>query len=182
MSEELTFNAYQQATNETAIYPGAGSPEGLLYALLGAIGELGELCKEVTFKCESRTTTPYRVVRMMRHLGIAAEQVKKTLRDHEGVLPDERRHQLANALSRLNLHAMNEEDKIKDREEVVPWTLPDAVTVSPSFFKEQGDVCWYMARLSRDVGLNLGEVAQANLDKLRSRKERGVLSGDGGER
>lgn len=48
--------------------------------------------------------------------------------------------------------------------------------------KELGDVLWYTATLADELGLNLDEVAQANLEKLASRKERGVLSGDGDER
>ena len=48
--------------------------------------------------------------------------------------------------------------------------------------KELGDVLWYVAQLASELGLELDEIAQANLDKLRSRMERGVLSGSGDER
>lgn len=48
--------------------------------------------------------------------------------------------------------------------------------------KEIGDVLWYVANLSADLNLNLEDVATANLDKLRSRAERGVLQGSGDER
>lgn len=47
---------------------------------------------------------------------------------------------------------------------------------------ELGDVLWYVAQLSIEVGSSLEEVAEENIKKLRSRKERGVISGDGGER
>lgn len=47
---------------------------------------------------------------------------------------------------------------------------------------ELGDVLWYVARLAAELDYNLGSIAQANLDKLTSRKERGVLKGSGDER
>ena len=48
--------------------------------------------------------------------------------------------------------------------------------------KELGDVLWYLAQLASELGLDLDEIAQENLEKLLSRKRRGVLSGSGDER
>ena len=48
--------------------------------------------------------------------------------------------------------------------------------------KELGDVLWYVACVASELKLDLNEVAQANLDKLASRKERGVLGGSGNDR
>jgi NTP pyrophosphatase (non-canonical NTP hydrolase) len=48
--------------------------------------------------------------------------------------------------------------------------------------KELGDVLWYVAQLASELKLDLDEIAQANLDKLLSRQQRGVLSGDGDDR
>jgi len=47
---------------------------------------------------------------------------------------------------------------------------------------EVGDVLWYAAALCSDLGLSLGDVAAKNLNKLNSRKTRGVLSGSGDNR
>lgn len=48
--------------------------------------------------------------------------------------------------------------------------------------KEIGDVCWYLAALANDLGLDLGDIAQGNLDKLESRKARNQLHGSGDNR
>ncbi len=48
--------------------------------------------------------------------------------------------------------------------------------------KELGDVLWYVAQVATEAGLDLDEVAAANLAKLLSRQERGVLQGSGDDR
>jgi NTP pyrophosphatase (non-canonical NTP hydrolase) len=48
--------------------------------------------------------------------------------------------------------------------------------------KEAGDVLWYLAVFSSHLGFSLDEVAETNLSKLKSRKERGVLGGSGDNR
>ena len=48
--------------------------------------------------------------------------------------------------------------------------------------KEIGDVLWYCATLSRDLGYELDDVAQMNVDKLRSRMQRHIISGSGDNR
>ncbi|MDB5170503.1 MAG: hypothetical protein JWO35_197 [Candidatus Saccharibacteria bacterium] len=48
--------------------------------------------------------------------------------------------------------------------------------------KEIGDVLWYLAVFAHDLGVPLDQIAQQNLDKLKSRKDRGVLGGAGDNR
>jgi NTP pyrophosphatase (non-canonical NTP hydrolase) len=47
---------------------------------------------------------------------------------------------------------------------------------------ELGDVLWYVAQVATEADLDLGAVAQANLEKLASRAHRGVLQGSGDTR
>ena len=48
--------------------------------------------------------------------------------------------------------------------------------------KEIGDVLWYCATLSHDLGYDLEEVARTNVEKLRSRMERHRVTGSGDNR
>jgi NTP pyrophosphatase (non-canonical NTP hydrolase) len=48
--------------------------------------------------------------------------------------------------------------------------------------KELGDVLWYISSLATELGLSLDDIAAGNIEKLLSRKERGVLGGSGDNR
>lgn len=47
---------------------------------------------------------------------------------------------------------------------------------------ELGDVLWYLAQVSTELGLSLDDVAGYNLLKLADRLQRGAIGGDGDER
>jgi NTP pyrophosphatase (non-canonical NTP hydrolase) len=53
---------------------------------------------------------------------------------------------------------------------------------SEEIASEVADVLWYCAQLLKSLGVSLGDAAQGNLDKLNSRKERGVIGGSGDAR
>ena len=48
--------------------------------------------------------------------------------------------------------------------------------------REMGDVLWYLSQMARVLDLDLEEVAQANIDKLKDRQERDVLKSQGDNR
>jgi NTP pyrophosphatase (non-canonical NTP hydrolase) len=48
--------------------------------------------------------------------------------------------------------------------------------------KELGDCLWYIALMCEELGLCMEEVAEENINKLFSRKTRGVLGGSGDNR
>lgn len=48
--------------------------------------------------------------------------------------------------------------------------------------KELGDILWYVSSLSNHVGVTLEDIAKANIEKIKSRVERGVHLGNGDNR
>lgn len=48
--------------------------------------------------------------------------------------------------------------------------------------KEFGDVLWYLSSLSHYLGYSLDDVATKNIDKIMSRKARGLTKGSGDNR
>jgi len=48
--------------------------------------------------------------------------------------------------------------------------------------KELGDVLWYLSQIATEMNISLDDVAKDNIDKLKSRRDRGVISGDGDNR
>lgn len=48
--------------------------------------------------------------------------------------------------------------------------------------KELGDVLWYVTAIATDLGYELEEVAQLNIDKLNSRRRRNKIRGNGDNR
>ena len=65
---------------------------------------------------------------------------------------------------------------IRDRGGVVDQQFKEDLAL------ELGDVLWYVAQLSTELGLSLEQVASANLSKLKSRSQRGTLQGEGDHR
>ena len=107
IAQSTMFDAYQDFTDTTAIYP----PEkGLEYTALGLASEAGEF----------------------------AGKVKKMIRD-----------------------------KTYDTEAMIA---------------ELGDVLWYVARAAAELDVHLSDVAKDNVEKLKSRMERGKLKGSGDKR
>lgn len=174
----MKLDEYQEGAKSTAIYPGT-----LAYPTIGLVGELGELmaacesednltiykeisdvlwyianvandaglklsevCGRKTFPTESTVNvdcwyTTGEVLWMV--VGTIAENVKKTIRDCKGVLPEKRRNAIKKALK---------------------------------------SVIGILAEFATDYDTTLEQCAILNLEKLRSRQERGVLNGDGDNR
>ena len=71
-------------------------------------------------------------------------------------------------------------DKVKKilRDKDGKVSLDDKGAIS----KELGDVLWYLANISRYLGIPLSEVASGNIEKLESRYQRNKIHGAGDER
>lgn len=67
---------------------------------------------------------------------------------------------------------------IRDKNGVFSPTPEDIAELK----KELGDVLWYLSALAFYNGIDLDDVARANLNKLKSRKERDKIHGSGDNR
>lgn len=67
-------------------------------------------------------------------------------------------------------------------EKVKKWLRGDRDLDKLELLKEAGDVLWYITSLADDLGYSLEELVNQNVEKLTSRKERGVQKGDGDNR
>jgi len=56
------------------------------------------------------------------------------------------------------------------------------VDTKAAIVDECGDVLWYLASLLKDLGYTLEDAAKANMTKLISRRQRGVIGGSGDNR
>jgi NTP pyrophosphatase (non-canonical NTP hydrolase) len=65
---------------------------------------------------------------------------------------------------------------MRDKNGVVDEETKDTIK------KELGDVLWYIAQLATELNIPLDKIAEANIEKLYSRMDRGVLGGDGDNR
>ncbi|MGA1697551.1 MAG: nucleoside triphosphate pyrophosphohydrolase family protein [Ilumatobacteraceae bacterium] len=62
---------------------------------------------------------------------------------------------------------------IRDHESVIDDDRIEMIAL------ELGDVMWYVARIADTLGLNLEYVAEKNLEKLSSRRDRDAIKGSG---
>jgi len=65
---------------------------------------------------------------------------------------------------------------LRDKEGIVGESDKKEIT------KELGDVLWYLAQIATELDISLETVVEKNIEKLRSRKERGQISGSGDNR
>lgn len=66
----------------------------------------------------------------------------------------------------------------------IAWWVKDSAQekIKEDLKKEIGDVLWFVAGLADVLGINLDDVATANLAKLADRAQRNVIDGNGDNR
>lgn len=82
--------------------------------------------------------------------------------------------------------AIRREDTLIDENQLQVYTkkvdYPDVLELNRELMLEAGDIMWQLSGLCNAMGWKLDEVATANIEKLESRKLRGVIDGSGDNR
>lgn len=60
--------------------------------------------------------------------------------------------------------------------------IDEAIEINDELMKEAGDILWQLSGVCNVMGWELEDIAKMNLEKLASRKNRGVIDGDGDNR
>jgi len=161
--DDFNFADYQDWAKTTAIYP--DQIKGL-YPLLGLVGETGEVVEKILASlhivadASSVGEVDKEAFDKLNKIMSLLNTVKDAGKELEVLKKDIRK----NGLSGINVIMSSNPEVLEDIK------------------KELGDQQWYQAALASDWGLNLQDVAQANHDKLESRKERNVIHGSGDNR
>lgn len=69
---------------------------------------------------------------------------------------------------------------LRDYKPSSPDDMPEEIR--QALLLELGDPLWYITSLADDLGFTLDDVVEANVAKLSSRKDRGVIHGSGDSR
>lgn len=162
-----TFDEYNSFVKGMKRYPETAAG---VYPIMGLFGETTEVIEKVVADQLDtmdkafgvlpipKLTRAAEIFKQIIPLGKEMEQIKKSIRDH-GLLDDKGKgHGEFSIRVTLNEKETNE---VK---------------------KELGDALWYITSTSDDLGFTLQDVIDANIEKLTSRKERGVLHGSGDNR
>lgn len=92
----ITFERYAEDAARTAIYPDAGQTGGLLYAVLGLVGEAGELANQAKkiMRDDDGTICPARAAKMRAELGDVLWYVAAVARELDVELQEVARYNL----------------------------------------------------------------------------------------
>lgn len=123
--------------------------------------ELNEYqAKAMTTCMPSCENFPYMMLNLVGEVGEFASKVAKHIRKEQMFITD--RQQLAFDAGTIS------RDEAKDAKQ--------------ELMLEAGDILWQLSGLCSVLGWKLEDVAECNLEKLASRKERGVIDGNGDNR
>lgn len=91
---------------------------------------------------------------------------------------------IANKLTYLSLGLCGESAEVAEKIDAALREDGGALSegARQGILKEAGDTLWYLTRLVDELSAHIGDVAQGNLAKVTSRRERGVTQGSGDDR
>ena len=116
--------------------------------------------KAMSTRMPSCENFAYMMLNLVGEVGELASKVAKAIRKETGIMDD------------ANFYYLLHQDLGE----------PTSTELYADLKAEAGDILWQLSGLCEIMGWKLEDVAQGNLDKLASRKARGVISGDGDNR
>lgn len=179
INSQLSFNAYQESALKTAIFGPVDHPSVLPFMnCFEAIGRIAERAKksfrdnEGNFKSESqeeiwqsfetiRKEAPQAILSMTKASGGNGNSIIYPVFGLMGEAGE-----VASKVIKL-VESPEYQITDKDREDLA---------------LECSDCLWYLSALADQLGYSFGEIAQMNLDKLKSRQERNKIHGEGDNR
>ncbi len=180
---ELQLNKYQSNAISTAIYP-----DKLVYPTLGLCGEVGELIAAVTrYRHSGEYADNLDSVKEIGDCVWYVANIAKDMDTHLSEVMGRKNFEVCietwninKALTELPIHAGVVAENVKKAIRDNDGELTDAR--GKNILAALRLLVTWLEHLCSWYGTTLEVCAQLNLDKLRSRAERGVLKGDGNER
>ena len=205
INEIVTFNQYQEAVQETAIYHTIGHP--IVYPVLGLNGETGEVAEKVKkfVRDLNFKMTPEWKSLLKKELGDVFWYLSETARQAGFMLED-----ISNMNHNFNTSNIAIYHKKVCNRMVYPVLGHGLILPALGMNKAAGDIAdiiieygfiseienrmrikikghlrdllLYLIECSNQLGFTLDEIAQGNIKKLRERVENGTLKGNGDNR
>ena len=172
----MKLNEYQDAAISTAIYPGR-----LYYPTLGLAGEAGELMAVCLMKDEENIVKEtgdclWYVANVAHDAGLALSDIRFSWKKSKHLCWDS-----MEACKYLTVNVGKVAENVKKTFRDNAGELTDARR--KNIKKALGDILQLLSCVSLGgAGVTLERCAEINIDKLRSRQERGKLGGDGDSR
>jgi NTP pyrophosphatase (non-canonical NTP hydrolase) len=188
----MDLNEYQEQAASTAVYP---ENFKILYPALGLIGECGEVAEKIKklIRDDNCVMTPERRDAIKKELGDCCWYLAASCRDtgcELGMAYDMKRsstiHQTRQMLWPMLVFHMNDNANIMSRAMERWYYVYDSRLSERNMFLEIPQcvtrilVC--IEEMAKRCDFTLEEVYSANIEKLLSRKKRGVIKGEGDDR
>lgn len=142
--------------------------------------ELNQYQEQAMTTCmESSNNVAYMFYNLLGEVGELTEKVNNYTNESDLA-------QMSNMLSIYSIaakHIRKEPEDFTSRGMVkIFGKHEDNLKTDKDLQKEAGDILWQLVGLCSVMGWSLEDIAQMNLDKLASRKERGQIDGEGDNR
>lgn len=148
--------------------------------------ELNEYQEQAMTTCmESSNNFAYMMLNLVGEVGEFASKVAKAIRKEQNVINDNYLDTCGEPLTQEhveNLRQLSKEEQQAYCEQYVKKTFDEQAERTKELMKEAGDILWQLSGLCSVMGWKLEDIAQQNLDKLASRKQRNQIDGDGDNR